>query len=381
MRERVQAGMSDNSINWLPRGSIDRAYGLYIRDMHASNNLVFCNKRVLVPQSMRAEIARLCHWAHGGIQKCLQFARSRYFWPDMTREVEAMVRACKVCMEFSPRRQKEPMYCPNELVSHPLERVHCDIFSVKKANYLFLIDEFSLFPWYVKYTKDPSAALFVDGLKTIFFRYGFPEILQTDNGAQMISSKFRTFCKENGIVLEYSSPYNSRSNGLSESCLGRLKSLMLKVHSAHGSGKDFREFLWAFRCMPTMGTEFYPAQIFFNMDVWVGGGLPAVHQGQYDFELIGRDIIKKRKQVKEKQNVGLSSGNPEGVLTLVPGLQVLLQGQKSKRFDIPALVVKLKGPRSAHVRVEDGSIYLRNRRFMRANPAFDVVGGMSWNST
>ncbi len=198
-------------------------------------------------------------------------------------------------------------------------------------------------------------------------------------GAQMISAEFRSFCKENGVTLEYSSPYNSRSNGLAESCLGQLKSLILKVRSAHGAGKDFREFLWAFRCMPMMGTTFSPAQIFFNRDIRVGGGLPAIYQGQYDFELISQDIIRKRRQVKENQNVRLCKGNPEGILTLTPSLHVFLQGQKSKRFDIPGMIVKLQGPRSVHVQITDGSVYLRNRRYMRANPSFDEAGGMSWS--
>ncbi len=76
LRERIQVGISCNSINQSPRGGIERAYRPYVRDMRASNNLVFCNKRVLVPESMRGEVAELCHWAHGRVQKCLQFARA-----------------------------------------------------------------------------------------------------------------------------------------------------------------------------------------------------------------------------------------------------------------------------------------------------------------
>ncbi len=98
----------------------------------------------------------------------------------MTQSIEAVVKRCKVCVEFAPRRQKEPLYCPNELVSRPMECLHVDIFTVKNAKYLFVIDEFSLYPWYCKYTKDPSVKQFIDGLQEIFFGHGFPERIRTD---------------------------------------------------------------------------------------------------------------------------------------------------------------------------------------------------------
>ncbi len=207
--------------------------------MCASSQLVFLNDRVLVPKLMRDEIVQQSHKAHGGVFKCLSFVHARYFWPHMAQAVRQAVARCQVCMEFAPSRSKEPEFCPETMVLRVLKQVHVDLYSIRQAKFLYIINEFSLYPWYYCWDKDPDTPKFVEQLRNIFLKVGFLEKLRMDGGAQMDSTALRKFCRDNGIGLEYSSPYHSLNNGSMESSLGRLKKLMHQVWAALGAGQDF----------------------------------------------------------------------------------------------------------------------------------------------
>ena len=78
--------------------------------------------------------------------------------------------------------------------------------------------------------------------------------------------------------------------------------------------------------------------------------------------------------VKEEQG---KEGRNESVvlnwvpLNLEPGLRIMLQCPRTKRFNIPGKVVQVReGGRSAWVDVGGGKTYLRNRRYMRRDKAY-----------
>jgi hypothetical protein len=69
----------------------------------------------------------------------------------------------------------------------------------------------------------------------------------------------------------------------------------------------------------------------------------------------------KRKLISSK-----NLDNMVSPLTLMSGQQVILQNIKTKRWNIPATVLEVRGSgRSAWVATDSGRKYLRNRRFMR----------------
>ena len=59
--------------------------------------------------------------------------------------------------------------------------------------------------------------------------YGWPVVIRSDGGPQF-RQEFAEFCKNNSISHELSSPYNPESNGLAESAVKNLKSLVLKCN-------------------------------------------------------------------------------------------------------------------------------------------------------
>ena len=62
----------------------------------------------------------------------------------------------------------------------------------------------------------------VPELKTIFARFGIPEILLTDNGLQFASKEFEEFAKSCSFNHTTTSPRYPQSNGKAENAVKRL---------------------------------------------------------------------------------------------------------------------------------------------------------------
>ena len=46
--------------------------------------------------------------------------------------------------------------------------------------------------------------------------FGYPQIMQTDNGGEFKNKNLESFCESNGIKLIHSSPYHPQTNGTVE---------------------------------------------------------------------------------------------------------------------------------------------------------------------
>ena len=108
--------------------------------------------------------------------------------------------------------------------------------------YLVIIDYFSRFPEVIKLKSTTSRSI-IDTLKTIFARYGIPEVVRSDNVPQYSSVEFAEFATKYGLMHVTSSPYYPQSNGLAERTVKMVKKLL------KGS-KDLCLALLAYRTIP-----------------------------------------------------------------------------------------------------------------------------------
>lgn len=79
----------------------------------------------------------------------------------------------------------EPLI-PSELPERPWQKVGADLFTVNNSNYMLLVDYYSRFVEIAKLTLTRSEDVIVH-LKSIFSRYGVPEIFYSDNEPQFSS--------------------------------------------------------------------------------------------------------------------------------------------------------------------------------------------------
>ena len=214
-------------------------------DLVLEDGLVLKGDRVVVPESLRAQVLEAAHTGHQGETKCLLLARQSVFWPGISGDIRQMVKDCELCHKYQQAQPKLPVMQP-DLPTRPWEKLESDIFQFNGANYLIIVDYYSRFP-IIRPLGDTSASTISSQLTSIFAEYGLPSALSADFGSQFVSEMFKKKCEESGIALTFSSPYHHQTNGAAERCVGTTKSLWKK---AAESNQCPETALWMYRITP-----------------------------------------------------------------------------------------------------------------------------------
>jgi len=80
----------------------------------------------------------------------------------------------------------------------------------------------------IKTVTNPTSAVTIEHLRSIFTTHGMPEMLVSDNGSLFTSVEFDNFTKQNGIWHVKSGPYHPASNSLAERAVQTFKAFMKK---------------------------------------------------------------------------------------------------------------------------------------------------------
>ena len=191
-----------------------RSYWTFKEDISYQDGLLFKSDKVIVPKVLRSEMLSRIHESHLGINKCKQRARELLFWPGMSTQIEELVARCEMCATHRPINSCEPMIV-SESPSRPWEMVGCDLFEFRGTYYLVCVDYYSKWPEIAR-LDDLSSKTTVTHLKSMFARYGIPDVVRSDNGPQFASQVFEDFQKSYGFKHLTSSPRFPQSNGEAE---------------------------------------------------------------------------------------------------------------------------------------------------------------------
>ena len=134
-----------------------------------SGVIVWFEKRVYIPGSLRQSYLSRCHEGHQGIVKCKRAAPQHFWRPGLSRDIEDLVARCHVCIKnISIKRQ--PMEI-NALPERPWVDVGSDLFEWRNQTYLLAVDHYS--KW-IELEELPSQTSFGE----IFAWFGIPEVLK-----------------------------------------------------------------------------------------------------------------------------------------------------------------------------------------------------------
>ena len=71
-----------------------------IRDeLSTYNRIVFKGERIIIPESIRAEILKILYKSHSGIIRTKQRARDVIYWPGLNKQIENITSKCAACLE------------------------------------------------------------------------------------------------------------------------------------------------------------------------------------------------------------------------------------------------------------------------------------------
>ena len=149
---------------------------------------------------------------------------------------------------------KEPLV-PQKVPNRPWSKVGVDLFTLDKAKYIIIVDDYSNF-FEIRAVSDTRYSEVIASLKSQFAIHGISNIVRCDNGPQF-SSDFKMFSKEWDFEHITSSPHHVRSNGKIEKAVNTATRIHKK---AKFDRKDPYLALLDWRNAPTDGLDSSPVQ-------------------------------------------------------------------------------------------------------------------------
>ena len=175
---------------------------------------------------------------HFGIDAVYKSLLSKnVWWPRMRETITSQIQKCEDCLHFTVTKTG---YNPSGFIhaTGPWDHIQVDT-SVHmppspggKTTLLVVIDVFTGFS-ILRACASSTAEETAKELWDIFCIFGFPKILQSDNGHEFVNDLLRALVKLSGIEHRFISPYNPRADGKVERAIGTLSSVIKKM--VHGS--------------------------------------------------------------------------------------------------------------------------------------------------
>ena len=114
--------------------------------------------------------------------------------------------------------------------------------------FLLIVDACSKWPEIYEMINTTAGAT-VRIFEAVCGRYGFPEVLVSDNGGQFQSEMFKEFCSKYGIKHIFAPPYHPQSNGQAERFVDTFKRTMNKIQGLDKSRIEL-EYLLVLAVLP-----------------------------------------------------------------------------------------------------------------------------------
>ncbi len=335
-------------------------------ELYVIDGVPFKDKKMLIPQVLRAIVLEGLHAGHQGVNSMLANARSRFFWPGLDAEVRQIRTRCRQCNEQSPSQAGEPPIIPPPPET-PFQQTVADLFHLEGHTFLAYADRFS--GW-----------LEVDKLRSGTFRdvrcsflrwfrtYGVPEELATDGGPPFNSLEYRRFLRTWGVERRLSSAYFPQSNGRAEAAVKSAKRILLgNIDPVTGNldTDSAARAMMAHRNTPTQDTGIAPSVMLFGRPL--RDHLPVVTRTlRPEWKAIAdaRELALGKRAIKPA-----SMAEKKELQPLMIGDAVQIQNQTgthpTKWFNTGVIAEVL--PHRQYNVVVDGSrrMTLRNRKFLR----------------
>ena len=158
---------------------------------------------------------------HFGADAIVAAIRAKgYNWPNAHRQALEVVRACEKCQKWNvTRRGFHPI--TSITADMPGDHLAMDLggpYEVSDAGniYLFLAVNICTRFVFLRAIPDKSSVTVAKALLDYTCTFGFPKIVQSDNGAEFVNKIMTTLKTNSGIEERLSTPYHPQANGAAE---------------------------------------------------------------------------------------------------------------------------------------------------------------------
>ena len=184
--------------------------------------------RMFIPRSERRQFLSMLRSTHLSGRAMWETARKIWHWSGLKHECHQWAKACEVCKEQVPSETcQEPMLMDDVMRMVPMELLGVDLMNCEGNMYLVGVDKASGFKFASYMAKTTTEAVTLM-LEAWFCRYGIQNCLRIDRGMQFCN-EFAVWSGYIGNHHELASAYNPESNGLAESRVKQVKTLIKKT--------------------------------------------------------------------------------------------------------------------------------------------------------
>ena len=231
-------------------------------------------KQVVVPIALRQTILEQLHnnAGHLGIHKTFEKVKERFFWPGYEQDVKDAVQQCDRCQRRNHPIPKHQAPIGTISSEYPFQKISWDIMGPLPATtrghkYILVVtDLFSKWVEAFPLVKTDSLTLAKVLVEEVVCRYGVPQYLHSDQGANLVSDVIQSLCILLGIQRTQTTAYHPQVNGQVERFNRTLEAMLSKVVTENQKDWDdhLQSVLFAYRTAIHESTGYTPFLVMFG---------------------------------------------------------------------------------------------------------------------
>ena len=230
----------ENSLKWINRSYIMNDGILYCYSDDDTEDA-----QLVIPCHERQDILKTHHdentAGHYGIERTTSRICKRYFWPGMRAEIAKYVKNCVECQRYKASNLKPAGLLQTTSSKTRFEVLAVDLFGPLPTTengykWIFIAEDVAS-RWVeifkLKEATAESCAKII--IEELFFRYGLPRRLKSDNGVQFVSAIMQqvTFCL--GIQQQFTPVYHPEANPVERKNRDLKSQLAIIVQNHHNN--------------------------------------------------------------------------------------------------------------------------------------------------
>ncbi|MFY7813127.1 MAG: reverse transcriptase domain-containing protein, partial [Candidatus Nanopelagicaceae bacterium] len=180
-------------------------------------------RQLVLPGVLRKPALEDAHFGHCGSRKMLSLLHSWCWWPRMESSIEEYLAGCEPCQNRIRHKQAVP-----ESLHISKNGIWQDLVAdftgplPDGSHILFVLDLFTMY-LETKIVSGPTAAVATEFFEELFWKYGTPKTVLTDNGAAFIARAIKEAFERMGVKGRHSSPYTPQAHGPIERVVREIK--------------------------------------------------------------------------------------------------------------------------------------------------------------
>ncbi len=230
-------------------------------------------EQLLLPKAYHQLVFKELHqdMGHLGVERTLDLIRERFYWPQMSKDVEHFVtRVCECLKKRKPNKQTRAPMIPIQ-TTYPFQLISIDFLHLEKCKHgyeyiLVVMDHFTRFAQAYA-TRNKAAKTVADKIFNDFaLKFGFPSRLHHDMGKEFENRLMASLKKLSGIQGSHTTPYHPQGNGQVERFNRTLLSMLRTLEDK--DKEDWKESLakvvHAYNCTKSEATGYAPYYLIFG---------------------------------------------------------------------------------------------------------------------